>query len=123
LYLLRTETGWQVVGRLGGSAGQQVTHYFDREDDARAMLRRMLDTTPAPFANWAKMTCHRRNAEPIPANGSAVASTDVDWRMAWISRLAGRYRRWEARTLDRTAGWSRISTVHGWIVQTWKALT
>ena len=35
VYLLRTETGWQVVGRLGGSDGQQVTHYFDRENDAR----------------------------------------------------------------------------------------
>jgi hypothetical protein len=56
VYLLRTETGWQVVGRLGGSDGQQVTHYFDHEDDARTMLQRMLDTTPAPFANWARMT-------------------------------------------------------------------
>ena len=56
VYLLRTETGWQVVGRLGGSDGQQVTHYFEREDDARQMLQRMLDTTPAAFANWAKMT-------------------------------------------------------------------
>ena len=56
VYLLRTETGWQVVGRLGGADGHQVTHYFDREDDARAMLQRMLDTTPAPFADWAKMT-------------------------------------------------------------------
>ncbi len=46
----------RVVGRLGGADGQQVTHYFDREDDARAMLQRMLDTTPAPFADWAKMT-------------------------------------------------------------------
>jgi hypothetical protein len=56
VYLLRTETGWQVLGRLGGSDGHQVTHYFDREDDARTMLQRMLDTTPAPFANWGKMT-------------------------------------------------------------------
>jgi hypothetical protein len=45
-----------VVGRLGGSDGQQVTHYFDREDEARRMLQRMLDTTPAAFANWGKMT-------------------------------------------------------------------
>jgi hypothetical protein len=52
VYLLRQ----QVVGRLGGADGQQVTHYFDREDEARTMLQRMLDTTPAPFANWAKMT-------------------------------------------------------------------
>ncbi len=56
VYLLRTETGWQVVGRIGGSDGQQVMYHFDREDEARAMLRRMLDTTPAPFADWAKMT-------------------------------------------------------------------
>jgi hypothetical protein len=33
VYLLRTETGWQVVGRRGGSDGQQATHYFDREDE------------------------------------------------------------------------------------------
>ena len=49
-----------MLGRLGGSDGQQVTHYFDREDDARTMLQRMLDTTPAPFANWGKMTVSPR---------------------------------------------------------------
>ena len=27
--------------------------------------------------------------------------------MAWIGRLVERYRRWEARTVDRTASWSR----------------
>ena len=43
VYLFRTETGWQVVGRLGGVDGQQVTHYFDHEDQARVMLQRMLD--------------------------------------------------------------------------------
>ncbi len=56
VYLLRTETGWQVVGRLGGADGQQVTHYFDREDEARQMLRRMLDSVPAELSTWAKMT-------------------------------------------------------------------
>ena len=38
VFLLRTETGWQVLGRQGGADGQEVAHYFDREDDARAML-------------------------------------------------------------------------------------
>jgi hypothetical protein len=32
--LLRTETGWQVLGRQGGADGPEVTHYFDREDEA-----------------------------------------------------------------------------------------
>jgi hypothetical protein len=40
VYLIRTETGWQVVGRVGGSDGRQVTHYFDREADARTVLQR-----------------------------------------------------------------------------------
>jgi hypothetical protein len=45
-----------LVGRLGGSDGRQVTHYFDREDEARRMLQRMLDPTPAAFANRPTMT-------------------------------------------------------------------
>jgi hypothetical protein len=56
VYLLRTETGWQVLGRKGGSEGQTVTHYFDRENDAHAMVQRMLGTVPAELSNWAKMT-------------------------------------------------------------------
>ena len=56
VFLLRTETGWQVVGRQGGADGQEVTHYFDREDDARTMLQRMLDTAPPELSNWAKMS-------------------------------------------------------------------
>ena len=55
VFLIRTETGWQVVGRQGGSDGPEVAHYFDTEDDARVMLRRMLNTVPPEFANWAKM--------------------------------------------------------------------
>ena len=59
--LLRTETGWQVVGRRGGADGQEVAHYFDHEDNARAMLRRMLDAVPAELSDWAKMSPpHRR---------------------------------------------------------------
>jgi hypothetical protein len=45
-YLLRTETGWQVVGRQGGDENKEVAHYFDQEDDARVMLSRMLQTVP-----------------------------------------------------------------------------
>jgi hypothetical protein len=40
VYLLRTDTGWQVLGRKGGADGQEVTHYFDREDEARRALQR-----------------------------------------------------------------------------------
>jgi hypothetical protein len=56
VYLLRTETGWQVRGRRGGADGAEVAHYFDDEQDARAMLQRMLDTVPSELSNWAKMT-------------------------------------------------------------------
>jgi hypothetical protein len=56
VYLLRTETGWQVVGRKGGAEGEQVTHYFDHEDDARNMLRQMLATAPPGMSDWAEMT-------------------------------------------------------------------
>ncbi len=56
VYLLRTETGWQVLGRQGGADGQEVTHYFDREDEARRMVQRMLDTVPPELSDWAKMT-------------------------------------------------------------------
>jgi predicted DNA-binding WGR domain protein len=54
VYLLRTETGWQVRGRRGGADGQEATHYFDHEDQARAMVQRMLNTVPPELSNWAK---------------------------------------------------------------------
>lgn len=60
VYLLRTPTGWQVIGRIGGDTGREVVHYFDDETDARTMLQRMLDTTPPEYANWAKMTAHEQ---------------------------------------------------------------
>jgi hypothetical protein len=34
VYLLRTETGWQVLGREGGAEGREVVHYVDDETDA-----------------------------------------------------------------------------------------
>jgi hypothetical protein len=55
IYLIDTGTGWQVVGRIGGSDGQEVTHYFDDEAAARAMIQRMRDTAPAGEDNWALM--------------------------------------------------------------------
>ena len=55
-YLLRADNGWQVLGRLGGSGGQEVTHYFDDERDARAMVKRMRDATPLGFSNWIKLS-------------------------------------------------------------------
>jgi len=56
VFLLRTMTGWQVLGRQGGADGVEVAHYFDDEHDARAMLQRMRDTTPPELSNWAKMS-------------------------------------------------------------------
>jgi hypothetical protein len=60
VFLLRTETGWQVLGRIGGSDGQEVTHYFDSEDDARRMVQRMLATVPPEQSDWARMTQIKR---------------------------------------------------------------
>jgi hypothetical protein len=57
VYLIRTPTGWQVLGREGGADGREVTHYFDREDDARRMLQRMLDAVPEQLGNWALTCC------------------------------------------------------------------
>ncbi|GAA3962960.1 hypothetical protein [Actinoplanes auranticolor] len=54
--LLRTETGWQVLGREGGAEGREVTHYFDEQADARRMLQRMLDAVPPELSSWAKMS-------------------------------------------------------------------
>jgi hypothetical protein len=45
-----------VLGRQGAADGQEVTHYFDREDDARRMVQRILDTVPPELSDWAKMT-------------------------------------------------------------------
>lgn len=56
VFLIRTETRWQVLGRQGGADGQEVAHYFDQEGDARAMLQRMLVAVPPELRNWAKMT-------------------------------------------------------------------
>ena len=61
VYLYRLPTGWQVVGRIGGSDGQKVPHFFDDEADARAMLARMLAAVPAELSNWARQTRIRRH--------------------------------------------------------------
>ncbi|SNY53711.1 hypothetical protein SAMN05421748_114147 [Paractinoplanes atraurantiacus] len=55
VYLLRTPTGWQVVGREGGSGGREVTYYFDDEAEARRMVQAMKDAVPAHLGNWALM--------------------------------------------------------------------
>ena len=60
VFLIRTETGWQVLGREGGADGREVTHYFDHEAHARRMLQRMLAAVPAELSDWAKMTQIRR---------------------------------------------------------------
>jgi hypothetical protein len=60
VFLLRTPTGWQVLGRQGGADGLEVAHYFDDEDAARAMLQRMLAAVPPELSNWAKMSQIKR---------------------------------------------------------------
>lgn len=55
VYLYRTPTGWQVVGRVGGSGGKEVSHYLDNEDDARKMAQAMRDKVPPGLNNWALM--------------------------------------------------------------------
>jgi hypothetical protein len=61
--LIQTETGWQVRGREGDHDGREVVHYFDREQDARAMVDAMKQAVPPQLANWAKVT----EREPPPA--------------------------------------------------------
>jgi hypothetical protein len=51
IYLIGTPTGWQVLGREGGSDGREVLHYFDDEDDAHAMV--MLDSVSSELGSWA----------------------------------------------------------------------
>lgn len=59
VYLIRTPTGWQVLGREGGSDGREVSHYFDDEASARLMLKRMLETVPAGFGDFRLMTADK----------------------------------------------------------------
>jgi hypothetical protein len=59
VFLIRTESGWQVLGREGGAEGREVTHYFDDEAEARRMLHRMLAAVPPELSSWAKMTPSR----------------------------------------------------------------
>ena len=54
--LLRTETGCEVIARQGSAHGQEVAHYFNDHNDARAMLKRRLEPVPAELSNWAKMS-------------------------------------------------------------------
>jgi hypothetical protein len=37
VFVLRTETGWQVHGRRGGSDWPELIYYFDSEEEARTM--------------------------------------------------------------------------------------
>jgi hypothetical protein len=60
VFLIRTPTGWQVLGRQGGADGPEVAHYFDDEDAARAMLQRMLAAVPPELSDWAKMSQVKR---------------------------------------------------------------
>jgi hypothetical protein len=60
VYLLRTPSGWQILGRVGGADGREVVHYFDHETDARAMLERMLESVPPELSDWAKMSASNR---------------------------------------------------------------
>jgi hypothetical protein len=56
VYLLRTETGWQALGRRGGTNGREFVYYFDHEDDARTMVEAFKQHVPAQLANWALIT-------------------------------------------------------------------
>ncbi len=60
VFLIRTPTGWQVLGRRGGADGVEVAHYFDDEADARAMVQRMRAAVPPELADWPRMTQVRR---------------------------------------------------------------
>ena len=55
VYLLRTETGWQVLGREGGSNGREIPYYFEVEKDARTMVDAMKRKVAPELSNWAKV--------------------------------------------------------------------
>ncbi|WP_250002111.1 hypothetical protein [Actinoplanes sp. M2I2] len=55
IYLDRTRTGWQVVGRIGGADGTHIIHDFGTESDARTMLERMRESAPDGENGWALM--------------------------------------------------------------------
>jgi hypothetical protein len=80
VYLIRNETGWQVLGRAGGADGREVTHYFDAEADARIMLRRMRDAVPPELSNWAEQTAYKN-----PGSRRRLGATGADQRTggAW----------------------------------------
>jgi hypothetical protein len=64
VYLIRTDTGWQILGRVGGSQGAEAVHYFDDEVAAREMLQRMLAGVPPELANWAEFEKVARKRPP-----------------------------------------------------------
>jgi hypothetical protein len=53
VYLLRTETGWQVLGRHGGADGQTVTHYFAVHASPPALRARIASNVPGNTAGSA----------------------------------------------------------------------
>jgi len=57
---MRTDTGWQVLGREDDTDGRAVT-YLDDETTARATLRRMLDTAPPELSHRARITQYPRS--------------------------------------------------------------
>jgi hypothetical protein len=61
VFLIRTPTGWQVLGREGGTDGREVSHYLDDEAAAHEMVRAMLDAVEPPLSNWALMSPPRRS--------------------------------------------------------------
>ncbi|WP_133873342.1 hypothetical protein [Paractinoplanes brasiliensis] len=63
LYLISTGVGWQVVGRVGGAEGRSVPHYFDDEDEARDMLRRMREEVPEGQNDWVQVTAQRKRPQ------------------------------------------------------------
>jgi hypothetical protein len=60
VFLNRTPTGWQVVGREGGSEGREVVHYFDNEATAHATVEWMKETVPPQLANFKLMSFPKR---------------------------------------------------------------
>jgi hypothetical protein len=61
VYLLRTDTGWQVLGRDVGADGREVVHHLHDEATARAMLQRMLAAVPPELSNRSKIVQHPRH--------------------------------------------------------------
>ncbi|RZU75867.1 hypothetical protein EV384_4439 [Micromonospora kangleipakensis] len=66
IWLLSDGHRWRVRGRLGGDGGREVAYEFDDEQQARAMVNRMMETSAGA---WRDLTeALRQEAQRLRAD-------------------------------------------------------